>query len=170
MIRLTTMAVAGLVWASLMCGGAAAQEIATVPANGPLEADALALEPSETPQVAAPFPAGMIDVLPPRRPSILPVLYGSLIALEAYDGYSTMTGTAAGATETNPLLRGVTDNPYAMWAIKGGATIVGIYVAERLWKQHHRGAAVATMIVFNGLMAGVAARNVSVKRTPVAAR
>ena len=43
-------------------------------------------------------------------------------------------------------------------------TLATLYAAERQWRQHHRGRAVAIMIVSNGLMAGVAARNAWVKR------
>jgi hypothetical protein len=55
-------------------------------------------------------------------------------------------------------------NPAAFWAVKGGLTVVNIYVAERLWKKGRRGQAIAMMLVSNGLMVAVAARNASVLR------
>jgi hypothetical protein len=98
------------------------------------------------------------------RPSILPVLYATFIGLEAYDGYSTLKGTKQGASESNPLLRGFTDKPGAVWAVKGGAAFASIYFAERLWRSHHRGEAIVVMTVSNGIMAAIAARNLSVIR------
>jgi hypothetical protein len=182
MFRITATASVGILCVSFMSGAAAAQSVsgpralgfgsaqgeplpnATLPAHTDLQAVSLAFEPVLAPRIVNPFPTGLINAVPPTRPRILPVLYASLIGLQAYDGYSTITGTAGGATETNPLLGKFTDNSYAIWAVKGGVTLASIYAAERLWRQRHRGEAVAVMIVSNGLMAGVAARNASVKR------
>lgn len=41
------------------------------------------------------------------RPIVLPVLYASYAALQAYDVYSTRQGLARGAREANPLMKGV---------------------------------------------------------------
>jgi hypothetical protein len=101
---------------------------------------------------------------PPSRGLVLPALYLSLGALEAYDGYSTSQGIQGGASEGNPLMGGVAGNPAALWAVKAGATIASIYVAERLWRQHHRGHAIALLAVANGIMAFVAASNASILR------
>jgi len=105
-------------------------------------------------------------VEPPRgaRPPILPVLYASFVGLEVYDGYSTSRGLAAGATEANALVRWAADNPTAFWAVKGGAAVASIYIAERLWTHHHRAQAIAMMVASNVLMAAVAAGNQSVLR------
>jgi hypothetical protein len=101
---------------------------------------------------------------PPTRGVVLPSLYVSLIGLEAYDGYSTTRGLEHGAIESNTFLRGLAANPSALWAVKGGATLVSIYMAERLWRQDRRGQAVALMVITNGLMAAVALNNASVLR------
>ena len=101
---------------------------------------------------------------PHARGSFLAVLYGSLVGLEAIDGYSTLRGVANGAAEANPLMRGAVRNPAAFWIVKGGVAAVSIAVSERMWRQHHRGRAVATMLITNGVMAAVAARNVAVLR------
>lgn len=106
-----------------------------------------------------------VQWVPPTRGAMLPSLYVGLIALEAYDGYSTTRGLKHGAIESNTLLRRVAANPTALWAVKGGATFVSIYMAERLWRQNHRGRAVALMVITNGLMAAVALNNASVLRT-----
>ncbi len=98
------------------------------------------------------------------RPAALPVLYVSFIGLEVYDGYSTSTGVARGAAESNPLLRAAVEKPIALWAVKSVAAVASIYMAERLWKRHRRGQAIAVMVTSNVLMAAVAASNLSVVR------
>src|SRR5688500_3571164 len=57
-----------------------------------------------------------------RRGSLLPSLYVTLTALNAWDAYSTTQGLAKGAREANPLMREVAGNTVALWAIKAGAT------------------------------------------------
>ena len=117
---------------------------------------------------AAPLAIDVDRVLPsvrtPRmgRGSLLPTLYVSLSALNALDAHATTTGVRRGAVEANPLMRGVAGNPVATWAVKGGVTAASIVVAERLWRQNRRASAVAVMIISNGMMAAVAARNASV--------
>jgi hypothetical protein len=105
-----------------------------------------------------------VQVGAPARGSILPTLYASLAALNAFDAYSTTKGLSRGASEANPLMKSVAGNPTALWAVKGGATAASIVVAERLWKQNRKGQAIAVMVVTNGMMAVVAAKNASVLR------
>jgi hypothetical protein len=100
----------------------------------------------------------------PTRGSMLPALYVSYAALNIFDAYSTTKGVAGGAVEANPLMRGAAGRPAVFWAVKGGMTAGTIVVAERLWKADRRAAAVAMMIISNGMMAAVAARNSSVLR------
>ena len=102
--------------------------------------------------------------VPAARGPVLPSLYVSLIGLEAYDGYSTTRGLKHGALESNTFMRGLAAKPAALWAVKGGATFVSIYMAERLWRKNRRGQAIALMVVTNGLMAAVAGNNASVLR------
>jgi hypothetical protein len=92
----------------------------------------------------------------------LPVLYGTLAGLQAYDGWTTVKAVHLGATEGNPAVAGLASNARAMWAVKAGATLGSIYLAERLWRQHRRGTAIATMLAVNGVMAAVAINNASV--------
>ena len=121
------------------------------------EADAAAVEPGAAfARKAAEHPAS--------RGAALPMLYGALAGLQAYDGWSTVTAVRRGATEANPAMGGAASNTGAMWALKAGATGVSIYAAERLWRTHRRVEAVATMIAVNGMMAAVATRNASVMR------
>jgi hypothetical protein len=99
---------------------------------------------------------------PASRGSWLPALYVGLGGLNVVDGYTTMRGLARGATEANPLMRGIGGHSAALWAVKGGATAGSVYLAERLWRQNRRGAAIAVMALSNGMMAVVAANNARV--------
>jgi hypothetical protein len=103
-------------------------------------------------------------VTPADRGSVLPALYVSLVGLQAYDGYSTSRGLKSGAFEANPLLGTLASHPAALWAVKGATAFVSIYLAERLWREHHRGQAIVLMVLSNGLMAAVAASNASIIR------
>lgn len=97
------------------------------------------------------------------RPAALPALYASYAALQAYDVYSTRQALARGSREANPLMQGVVGNQSAFWALKATVTVSTIMAAERLWKKN-KTAAIAVMVVSNGVAAAVAARNASVLR------
>jgi hypothetical protein len=97
--------------------------------------------------------------------ALLPSLYVSLGALNAFDAMTTSKGLASGmAAEANPVIRGLAGNPAALWAVKGGATAATIFFAERLWRGNRRTQAIAVMLVSNGMMAAVAAHNTNVLR------
>ena len=96
------------------------------------------------------------------RPPILLPLYVGWSALQAYDGYSTLRGVRGGAPETNPVVGRLAGQPVALWTVKAATTAASIYLAEQMWRQHHRTRAVVIMAVANGVMAAVAARNASV--------
>ena len=98
------------------------------------------------------------------RGTALPVMYGMLVGLNAYDGWSTVKATRLGATESNPAVAGIASNATAMWAVKAGATAASIYAAERLWRRNRKTQAIITMVAVNSFMAVVAARNASVLR------
>jgi hypothetical protein len=98
------------------------------------------------------------------RGPILPVLYGTLAGLQAYDGWSTVKATTHGASEANPFMAGVAGNSGAVWAVKAGTTMASIYAAERLWRRHRRTEAIVMMVAANGVMAMVAVSNASVIR------
>lgn len=105
-----------------------------------------------------------VRVGPASRGAALPALYVSLVGLQAYDGYSTMQGLSHGAIESNSFMSAVTSHPATLWAVKGGAAFVSIYMAERLWRQHRRGQAIALMVASNVIMASVAVSNASIIR------
>jgi uncharacterized protein DUF5658 len=99
-----------------------------------------------------------------KRPGSLSMLYASFASLQIFDAVSTLHGVQRGGAEGNPVVSGLVGNPAALWALKGGVSAASIAVAERLWRQHRRGASIATMVAANGVMAAVAARNASVLR------
>jgi hypothetical protein len=74
-------------------------------------------------------PIGPTRSLQPRRSMVLPALYVSLSALQAYDVYSTLTAVRSGAVEANPFMKGVVGNPTAFVALKAGVTGASIYYA-----------------------------------------
>jgi hypothetical protein len=111
-----------------------------------------------------PVVALVATTAPPARGAVLPVLYGTLAGLQAYDGWSTVMALRQGAREANPAMAAVASNPGAIWAVKVGATMASIYAAERLWKRHRHVEAIATMVAVNALMSAVAAHNRSVLR------
>jgi hypothetical protein len=96
------------------------------------------------------------------RPLVLPTLYASSALLQGYDAYSTLSAIKHGATEANPLMKGVTRSPVAFIGLKAGVTVMSIMAAERMWKNNNRLGAVLTMVASNSMMAMVAAHNASV--------
>jgi hypothetical protein len=94
-----------------------------------------------------------------RRPVALPVLYVTLGTLQAFDVYTTAKVLGGGGIERNPLIGPVTGNTAALAAVKAGATAATIFFAEKLWHRN-KAAAIAAMVVTNGIMATVVANNV----------
>lgn len=103
--------------------------------------------------------AWMTDRKTPR-PAVLPALYASLGAVQAFDVYSTRRALGAGAQEINPVMKKVAGSSAAMLAVKGVSTAATIYFAERAWKQNRKGA-VILMAAINGAMAAIAVRNLN---------
>jgi hypothetical protein len=93
-----------------------------------------------------------------QRPALLPMLYVSYAALQAYDVYSTRQALARGGREANPLMQSVVGNTGAFVAMKAGVAVATIAAAERLWKTN-KPAAIGVMIAGNSVAAIVAARN-----------
>jgi len=95
----------------------------------------------------------------PKRGTLLPMLYVGLGGLNAFDAYSTRKGLASGAVEANPFMKSAAGNSAAMWTVKAGVTAGTIAVAERLWRQDRKVAAITTMVISNAIVATVAAHN-----------
>lgn len=100
-----------------------------------------------------------------ERPRVLPALYAGNIALQAFDVYSTTHALNLGAVEANPVMQRVVGHLPAFIALKASVAGASIYASERLWREHHRGAAIALMVASNGVMAVVARHNASVIRS-----
>jgi hypothetical protein len=97
------------------------------------------------------------------RPAMLKGLYAASIGLQAFDGYSTFVGLRAGNGELNPAMQG-RQTPTTLFVAKATMTLTTIALADQLWRQHHRGQAIALMVISNGVMAAVSAKNTSVLR------
>jgi hypothetical protein len=97
------------------------------------------------------------------RGTLLPSLYVSLAALNAFDAYTTSKGVRSGVgVESNPKMSGVAGQSAALWAVKGGVTAAAIFAAERMWRNNNKLGAIATMIASNSVMMTVAAHNARV--------
>lgn len=110
--------------------------------------------------VSAPEPAlepWMVD-REVGRPGAVTAMYGTLVALQALDIYSTGRALNRGGTEVNPLLKDAAVNRASMIAAKAISTATSIYFAERAWKKNRKGA-VVLMAVVNGVTAAVVAHN-----------
>jgi hypothetical protein len=111
-------------------------------------------------------PASLIrlEPAPAKRPMILPALYVSLGAVQAWDVYSTSAALKAGAIERNPLVTPIAGNSAGMIAMKVATAGATVYFAERLWKKN-RVAAIVMMAGINGATAAIAMRNIRNART-----
>lgn len=149
----------------------AAVLVATVLFTAPVfaaEGESTSVTKAATAPLAADVDWSMSPIRVSRSPrdsrgAALPALYISLTALNAFDAFSTTKALSSGSgVEANPLMGKATGNSAAVWAIKGAVTASTIFAAERLWKNHQRGQAIAVMLVSNGVMAVVAAQNARV--------
>jgi hypothetical protein len=94
----------------------------------------------------------------PRRPTILPWLYGIYVTFQAFDVWTTTRGVAAGARETNPAVASFAGNHLGLTAMKIATTTTTIYFVERLWRRNRTGAIVLTAAL-NGVSALVVLHN-----------
>jgi hypothetical protein len=131
----------------------------------PIADAAVAVATAAAVPLDAPAPVAFSRIYrPPQRALVLPALYVSLSALQAYDTYSTLTALRRGAAEANPLMQGVVGHPTAFIALKAGVTGASIYAAEQLWRRHQKTKAILLMVASNGLMGYVAHHNAGVLR------
>ena len=92
----------------------------------------------------------------PKRPGLLPMLYGTYAGLQVMDIVSTRKAIAAGAREANPLMQ--RGGMAATVAIKAASGVGMVYVSEKVWKKHRVGA-IVLMAAMNGVSAAVVAHN-----------
>ena len=103
----------------------------------------------------------LVTAIPPtvkRRPAALMPLYVSFASLQALDTHSTRRALARGATEANPLMRGIAGNTAGMLAVKAAATAGVVYAGEKIWKRNKAGA-VLFMVAANSALALVVQHN-----------
>jgi hypothetical protein len=93
-----------------------------------------------------------------KRPSVLPALYVTLGAMQAWDLASTSSAIKAGAHEANPAAAAFATSQKSMMGLKAVTTAGTILFAERAWKRN-KAAAVVMMVAVNGAMAAVAMNN-----------
>lgn len=158
MVRTAALALVGLISVGIASTFAADREADAAARTGAADTGSTSLA-GDTDWSLPPVQVGTSS-----RPAALLALYVSYAALQGFDAYTTLHEAQFGAREANPLMSGVAGNSAAMWAVKGGVTVASIYLAERLWHQHRRGQAIALMVASNGVMAAVAAHNLSVMR------
>ena len=92
------------------------------------------------------------------RPKLLPALYVTLGAMQAWDLLSTSAAMNAGAREANPSAAPFANSTGSLLGLKLATTASTIFFAERAWK-HNRVAAVVMMVAINGATAAVAMQN-----------
>ena len=92
------------------------------------------------------------------RPAILPALYATFGAMQAWDIYSTRSAIQAGAREANPTAAAFAGNAGSMLGLKAATTASTIFFAERMWKKNKVGA-VVMMVAINGATAAVSMHN-----------
>jgi hypothetical protein len=92
----------------------------------------------------------------PKRPGMLPVLYGTYAGLQVMDIVSTQKAISAGALEANPLMK--KGGMATAVALKAAAGVGMFYASEKMWKKNRVGA-IALMAVMNGVTAAVVVHN-----------
>ena len=93
-----------------------------------------------------------------ERPAILPALYVTLGAMQAWDIHSTRTAIRAGAREANPTAVTASGNAASLLGLKAATTAGTIFFAERMWKKNKVGA-IVMLVAINGATAAVSMNN-----------
>lgn len=113
---------------------------------------AIVLTPAPAPVLAAPVAPKV------KRPTILPVLYATLGATQAWDVYSTRSALTSGAREANPATAAFSSNTGTLMGMKVATTAGTILFAERMWKKN-KVAAILMLTAINGATAVVSMHN-----------
>ena len=93
-----------------------------------------------------------------ERPAILPALYATLGAMQAWDIYSTRAALRAGAREANATAAPFAGNAASLMGLKAVTTASTIFFAERMWKKNKVGA-IVMLVAINGATAAVSMHN-----------
>ena len=164
MKRTVLICAVALVVHTLSASAADRPLVGAVPIVAPMAAAALEVA---APEIVAAAPSIVLSTsvgAPPKRSPMLLAMYATVGLVQAYDGYTTIKGVAANQVELNPAMLPFVKHPSLVIAAKGAMTLATIAAAENLWRHHHRGQAIAMLIVSNGLMAAVGAHNAMVLR------
>ena len=139
-----------ILFTGVLHGSAAAQENDT-PGTAPLgDAIARAAKASD-----APVTLWTLSQTP-KRPGLLPVLYGTYAGLAVMDIVSTRKAISAGAHEANPLMKN--GGMATSIALKAASGVGMVYVSEKMWKKNRVGA-IVLMAAMNGVSAAVVSHN-----------
>jgi Domain of unknown function (DUF5658) len=93
-----------------------------------------------------------------NRPALLPALYATFGAIQAWDVYSTSAALTSGGREANPVTARAAGHTGQMIALKAATSASTIYFAERIWRRN-RVMAVVLMVGINSGMAAIALHN-----------
>jgi hypothetical protein len=150
MFRRTATLTLAIVFTGAFHSSAAAQENdtpGTAPLSGAIARAAQSSEPTVTLWTLSQTP---------RRPGLLPVLYGTYAGLQVMDIVSTRKAISAGAREANPLMQ--KGGMAATVAMKAASGVGMVFASEKLWKKHRVGA-IVLMAAMNGVSAAVVSHN-----------
>jgi hypothetical protein len=130
-------------------------------ANGTAATKAPLFPVAHSEAVAVTATPGAPDFSRIRRPSVLPALYAATAVTQALDAHSTFSALRHGAREANPLMQGAASHRGALLAVKAGAAIGSVFMAEKMWRRNRAGA-IAAIVAMNVVTAAIAAHNYSV--------
>lgn len=122
-----------------------------------------AADTSETSRTDGTGVAAVLRAPEVKRPAVLPALYMSFVALQAWDVHTTSAALKTGAREANPLAAPFAGSSAKTITLKAASTASTVFFAERLWKQN-KVAAVVVMVAINGGTAAVAMNNARIAR------
>ena len=133
----------------------------TLASISPVSAQAPLFTVTREPLAATAAPTAAPDFSRIRRPSVLPALYAMTAVTQALDAHSTFAALGRGAREANPLMQGAANHGGALLAVKAGAAIGTVYMAEKMWRRNRAGA-IAAIVAMNVVTAAIAAHNYAV--------
>ena len=152
MLRFLCSRIAAMLLIGAMLPGARASAQEVLPATLREPAIATAVPPSASPIVPVSVPARQ------RRPGALIPLYVSFSTLQVLDAHSTSRALDGGASEANPVVRGIAGNKIGLLGLKAAGTTAVIFATEKMWKRN-KTASIIFMIASNSAMAWVVQNN-----------
>lgn len=104
-------------------------------------------------------------IAPPQKriSPVLSSLYASTALMQALDVHSTLLALDRGASEANPIMKGIVKNKAAFIALKAGIAAGTIFAARETAKKN-RVAAIVTLVAMNSAYAMIINHNYKVAR------